>query len=37
MVVSALGDKMQVPSEVINSLYFEVILGAGKKLGKSLV
>ena len=37
MVVSALRDKMQVPSEVINSLYFEVILGADKKLGKSLV
>ncbi len=37
MVVSAVGDRMQVPSEVIDSMYLEVILGLDRKVGKKLV
>ena len=37
MVVSAVGDRMQVPPDAIDSMYIEVILGVDKKLGKKLV
>jgi hypothetical protein len=37
MVVSAIGNRMQVPSDVIDSMYFEVILGVDKRTGVSLV
>ncbi len=37
MVVSAIGDRVQVPPDVIDSLYIEVILGVENKLGKKLV
>lgn len=37
LVVSSMGDKMQVPSDVINGMYFEVILGLDKKLGNRLI
>ncbi len=37
MVVSAVGNRMQVPPDVIDSMYIEVILGVDKKIGKMLV
>ncbi len=37
MVVSSTGDKMQVPPVVIDSLYFEVILGLESKTGKRVI
>ena len=37
MVVSEIGDRIQVPPDAIDSMYIEVILGVDKKLGKKLV
>jgi hypothetical protein len=37
LVVSAEGDKMQVPTDAINSMYFEVILGFDRSTGKKLI
>lgn len=37
MVVSSVGDRMQVPPDAIDSMYIEVILGMNNKVGKKLV
>lgn len=37
MVVSEVGDRMQVPPDAIDSMYIEIILGVDNKLGKKLV
>jgi len=37
MIVSSVGDRMQVPPDAIDSMYIEVILGVDNKLGKKLV
>lgn len=37
MVVSAVGDRIQVPPDVIDSMYLEIILGVENKVGKKLV
>lgn len=37
LIVSSIGDRMQVPPDAINSLYFEIIMGVENKLGDKLV
>ena len=37
LVVSAEGDKLQVPVEAIDSMYFELFLGFNKKTGKRII
>jgi hypothetical protein len=37
MIVSALGDRIQVPPDAIDSMYLEVILGVNRNVGKKLI
>lgn len=37
LIVSSVGDRLQVPPDAIDSLYFEVIIGVENKLGDKLI